>query len=783
MRLRFLLAPLVLLFLLPAASPAYADYGTPHRLTTRAVETSRPSLAIVPGGKLYVAWMQKIESEYGFQYDIYGSLYENGQWKTPERLSNTAQDSIFPRVAADSTGKIHVVWREFLSGNNEVAHRTLDGTWSPSLSSLPENVSQSLPGSEKPAAATDTSGDLHVVWTEGSEVYYRVKTGGTWGSSSVISDGTNNSGDPDIAIGPDGGVNVVWKEYYRIQDDPPAYNFEIVYRKKTAGWSVQQNVSGTGSLVSQEPRVTVDTSGTVGVAWEDQFWTSGGEESKLISSDIWVNRNVGGVWEGASAVDGVSDMSFDPAVSSGSGGKLHLAWEVEPTSNPYNSEVYYRRLSEGTWSAPENVSQTTLLSRHTAIASMSPPQLVWVEENSYTHKGVVSYLPLMGRPTNLVAAERLGDFGDHVDLTWTASSDPQVIGYNVYGGQIRGGPYTKLNTEVVTSTTFDASGLTPFRTYYFTVKGTDGALESIGTDEATAVPVNEFAPGPPTNVNVLDVPADDGEALDITWNPSPTPDATTYTVYRSETAGEGYVAVGTTQNMWFRDTGLLKGHLYFYVVTASNAFESNFSEQGWGITYDDPPWPTQLTIKSKPSTIVYSASTTLSGTITSYGVALPGRSVRVWAKPYGASKYSLLKTLLTGSGGAWQYNVKPSKHTLYKADTVAAGDYRASSSSSTWVRVAARVSFGRTPSRVRRYQRIAVWGTVSPNHRGRSVSIMYSKDGVTWKFFKRLALSRTSRFSGYVLFRVKGRYWLRAAFGADADHYSATSGKSSVTVY
>lgn len=46
-------------------------------------------------------------------------------------------------------------------------------------------------------------------------------------------------------------------------------------------------------------------------------------------------------------------------------------------------------------------------------------------------------------------------------LTWTASVTVPVAGYNIYRGTVSGGPYTKVNTSLVTTLTYTDTFLFP----------------------------------------------------------------------------------------------------------------------------------------------------------------------------------------------------------------------------------------------------------------------------------------------------------------------------------
>jgi fibronectin type 3 domain-containing protein len=64
--------------------------------------------------------------------------------------------------------------------------------------------------------------------------------------------------------------------------------------------------------------------------------------------------------------------------------------------------------------------------------------------------------------SNLVSAH-------DVTLNWNASISSGVIGYNVYRRIASGGPYTKVNSSVVTVTTYNDNTVQPGQTYFYVV--------------------------------------------------------------------------------------------------------------------------------------------------------------------------------------------------------------------------------------------------------------------------------------------------------------------------
>ncbi len=74
-----------------------------------------------------------------------------------------------------------------------------------------------------------------------------------------------------------------------------------------------------------------------------------------------------------------------------------------------------------------------------------------------------------------------------VFLSWDASSSQDVIGYNAYRGTSSGGPYTKLNSSLIPSTSYTDQTVQSGYTYYYVTTAIDSqGLESAYSNQAVA---------------------------------------------------------------------------------------------------------------------------------------------------------------------------------------------------------------------------------------------------------------------------------------------------------
>jgi fibronectin type 3 domain-containing protein len=75
-----------------------------------------------------------------------------------------------------------------------------------------------------------------------------------------------------------------------------------------------------------------------------------------------------------------------------------------------------------------------------------------------------------------------------VTFTWKASISKNVVGYNIYRGTRSGGPYTKINTALHTSTHDIDYNVRAGASYYYVVRAVNSAgVQSPYSKQAKAV--------------------------------------------------------------------------------------------------------------------------------------------------------------------------------------------------------------------------------------------------------------------------------------------------------
>ncbi|MBI2908910.1 MAG: hypothetical protein HYX92_14805 [Chloroflexi bacterium] len=209
-----------------------------------------------PQREVHVAWYENSSGNWEVIYRRWSAAGGGDSWSPAQNLSQNNGASVSPTLAADSSGRVHILWQDNTYGNNEVLYRRWDGSgWS-----LAENLSRNGGDSGAPRAIVDSSDGLHVLWHDGTtgnyEVLHRRWDGAAWSSVENLSENAGDSRTPSVAVGAQ-SLHLVW-------DDNTPGNSDILYARLTSG--VPPTPTGTPTATPVSPGTPVPTATPAGRA-------------------------------------------------------------------------------------------------------------------------------------------------------------------------------------------------------------------------------------------------------------------------------------------------------------------------------------------------------------------------------------------------------------------------------------------------------------------------------------------------------------------------------------
>ncbi len=152
-----------------------------------------------------------------------------------------------------------------------------------------------------------------------------------------------------------------------------------------------------------------------------------------------------------------------------------------------------------------------------------------------------------------------------VDLVWVAAA--RATSYDVQRSTTAGTGHTTVAN--VSSTAYSDTTAANGTTYFYVVRGVNGAGQSDPSNEASGLPA-AVAPDPPSNVRTTAY----SNTIDVEWDASPSDHVAGYNVYRKRTlptAEPNFLLLnssGVVLNTKYRDSTASNGDTYLYHVTA-----------------------------------------------------------------------------------------------------------------------------------------------------------------------------------------------------------------------
>lgn len=247
-------------------------------------------------------------------------------WDQPVNLSQSSNDSLYPSVAVDPEGGVHVVWCEAVnaSSSNTIYYAGFNGrVWSPAV----DIIAVSGGGvANMPRLLSDGMGTLHMVWVGafGDQILHStadVHSAGSargWQTPVAVSDFIEGLRLPDLAMDSAGNLHVIYSA-------PTGLGAGVYYNSLPYGateWRGPKSVFALEWLdrAVDQARLAVDEEGGIHVLWTEYnypevFPPRGMRYSRSLDG--------GETWSEPYLIDGVFNNG---AIVAPGNGEVHLAW-------------------------------------------------------------------------------------------------------------------------------------------------------------------------------------------------------------------------------------------------------------------------------------------------------------------------------------------------------------------------------------------------------------------------------------------------------------------------
>lgn len=178
-----------------------------------------------------------------------------------------------------------------------------------------------------------------------------------------------------------------------------------------------------------------------------------------------------------------------------------------------------------------------------------------------------------------------------------------------------------------------------------------------------------------------------------------------------------------------------------------------------------------VTAAVSPAIGVWGTTFTVSGRLTQGGFGLPGKTVAIEQRPFGASAWTPVTWVTTGSDGEYSAGGgKPSKHTQYRARFAGEQGVLGSVSAPVTAQVRVGVPVNVADSTLSPGQTAVFQGRVLPGHPGKKVMLQQLTNS-GWVTIQTVTLDGGSNFRASARLTIRGFRLYRAAYATqDGDH-------------
>ncbi|MDY7041666.1 MAG: hypothetical protein SVX38_12465 [Chloroflexota bacterium] len=363
-------------------------------------------LSFAGDGSLQAVWVEKVVGA-STQFNILhaSATYSSGDgwsWSGPDTVIN---DQYSPAsLTVDSSNRLHVSY----PNKDKSSIRFSRGTWSGSSWAWAHNVLNSPPNFGTTQADTAgwpviaVSGSyLHVVWAEIDDDPYHAfqivhgaseNWGSTWPQSltTEVYSSTKTSQYPDMVVGQDGKLHVVWEE-------GASTNAVIYYVYGTTSgadvsWSTPITVSGT-MTDCHRPSIAI-VGNQLYAAWGQTVGDKTNQDvyysTKTVAQGTWPTPTK--LPDGHIALGNTAPTYVSPGIAATSEGRVIIVWDGYVSAGQNGKEdIYFSETTDiadsGAWTERTNVSSNAGASYGPAVVldDRGIVHVMWIDEFSALH--------------------------------------------------------------------------------------------------------------------------------------------------------------------------------------------------------------------------------------------------------------------------------------------------------------------------------------------------------------------------------------------------------------
>ncbi|MBN1657995.1 MAG: exo-alpha-sialidase [Anaerolineae bacterium] len=274
-------------------------------------------------------------------------------WSTPANVSQGEAHRDLPAVATDTEGQVHVVWNQDLSADEPAAGlmyaRWDSETWTP-----PAQVLRSPEGGVWGPDLSAGADRLHAVWSsQDGEIVYssafadEASRAGAWSEPRLLSEAGTFATSPDIVVDLAGGLQVVYA--VAVNEGRGIY-----YTRSADGESWMPpcqvfDARAAGWVAAGQPYLDVDRYGFLHVAWMKSPLLGSG-----VPEGVYYARSLDGGETWSEALDVAVGRYGWPQVVAAGEGQVHLVWQ-----EVNGEDTWWHALSPDagqSWTRPQRVA-------------------------------------------------------------------------------------------------------------------------------------------------------------------------------------------------------------------------------------------------------------------------------------------------------------------------------------------------------------------------------------------------------------------------------------------